>query len=154
MIWSPIPTRGDRANEEAIFGRSGWYRFACNGPSLHRLSEVSMPRSCGTGMTGAISCDGFSTTSLYRVGSVCQFSIFSLKPSPLPESQEFDQCGGAYVNCWLRAESEKKAANLASASIGKAGWLIESVEEECREVTESVLFGQRRRSGALRASVN
>ncbi len=56
---------------------------------------------------------------------------------PLPESREFEQCGGAYVNCWLKADSEAHAANLASASVREAGWNVVAVEEECREVNEA-----------------
>jgi hypothetical protein len=56
---------------------------------------------------------------------------------PLPESQEFEQCGGAYVNCWLSAESETQAAKLASASVREAGWRVVAVEEACREVDKA-----------------
>ncbi len=55
---------------------------------------------------------------------------------PLPESQEFEACGGAYVNCWVHAESEQEAERVTSDAIGEAGWRILSVEEECCEVSE------------------
>jgi hypothetical protein len=55
--------------------------------------------------------------------------------TPLPESDDFEECGGAYINCWVRAESESEASTLASANIREQQWKIVSVEEECREVT-------------------
>jgi hypothetical protein len=55
---------------------------------------------------------------------------------PLPESGEFEECGGAYVNCWVEADSEEDASQLASTRIRERGWQIISVEEECREISE------------------
>jgi uncharacterized protein with PIN domain len=57
---------------------------------------------------------------------------------PLPQSEEFGECGGAYISCWLRAQSEREAADLVSALLQDRGWQIVSVEEECREVTAAV----------------
>ena len=57
---------------------------------------------------------------------------------PLPESEDFEEWGGAYVNCWVKAESEDEASKLASASIHERGGKIIAVEEECREVTQDV----------------
>ena len=54
---------------------------------------------------------------------------------PLPESEEFEVCGGAYVSCWLKAQSEEEASRLALAVIHERGWKVVSVEEECWEVT-------------------
>jgi hypothetical protein len=56
---------------------------------------------------------------------------------PLPHSKEFATCGGAYVNCWVQADSATQAISAASSAIEGAGWRFLCVEEECREVTES-----------------
>jgi len=56
---------------------------------------------------------------------------------PLPESEDFETCGGAYVNCWVKAKSQTEAQRAASAAIGDAGWRILCVEEECCEVSET-----------------
>lgn len=56
---------------------------------------------------------------------------------PLPHSEQYAECGGAYVNCWLEAASEDEAHKMASALIHGRGWQILSVEEECREVTQA-----------------
>jgi hypothetical protein len=59
---------------------------------------------------------------------------------PLPESEEFGECGGAYISCWLRAQSAPEASELASALFRDRGWKVVSIEEECREVTAAVYF--------------
>jgi hypothetical protein len=56
--------------------------------------------------------------------------------TPGGDSEDFQTCGGAYVNCWVQADSEQEAQRLASAAIAERGWTILSVEEECCEVTE------------------
>jgi hypothetical protein len=55
---------------------------------------------------------------------------------PLPESEEFETCSGAYVNCWVDAASPEEAQRVTFAAIAEAGWRILSVEEECCEVSE------------------
>jgi hypothetical protein len=47
-------------------------------------------------------------------------------------------CGGAYINCWVKAQSEEEASKSVSAMIRERGWKIVSIEEECREVTEAL----------------
>ncbi|MBS0422773.1 MAG: hypothetical protein JSR66_34015 [Proteobacteria bacterium] len=59
----------------------------------------------------------------------------SYEAIPLPESGDFDVCGGAYVNCWVKAQSAKEAHQSASAVIHQRGWKVVSIQEECREVT-------------------
>lgn len=56
---------------------------------------------------------------------------------PMPESEAFEESGGAFVNCWLRADSGKDAERRASVAVRENGWHIISVEEECREVDAS-----------------
>ena len=46
-------------------------------------------------------------------------------------------CGGAYVSCWVRAESQADALRLMSESISVAGWKVVALEEECGLVEES-----------------
>ncbi len=64
--------------------------------------------------------------------------IFSVQyhAEPLPGSEEFETCGGAYVNCWIEATSADAALKMTSATVADSGWTIVSVEEECVEVTE------------------
>jgi hypothetical protein len=57
---------------------------------------------------------------------------------PLPESEDFEVCGGAYINCWVKAQSEEEASKSASAVIHERGWKVVSIQEECREVTEAL----------------
>jgi hypothetical protein len=56
--------------------------------------------------------------------------------APSPGSEHFETAGGAYVNCWMKANSESEACGHASAVIKESGWTILAVEEQCREVTE------------------
>jgi hypothetical protein len=56
---------------------------------------------------------------------------------PLPRSPDYEKSGGAYVNCWLKAETDTNATTLASAAIHEAGWNIVAVEEERQEVNEA-----------------
>jgi hypothetical protein len=56
--------------------------------------------------------------------------------APLPGSEHFENTGGAYVNCWVKAGSETQASERASAAVKESGWSILAVEEQCYEVTE------------------
>jgi hypothetical protein len=60
---------------------------------------------------------------------------------PTPESEAFEECGGAYVNCWVTAISEEEARKTATAAIQESKWKILSMEEACREVTEEHYSG-------------
>lgn len=57
---------------------------------------------------------------------------------PLPESEDFDACGGAYINCWVSARSEEEASKSAYAMIRERGWKVVSIQEGCREVTRAL----------------
>jgi hypothetical protein len=48
---------------------------------------------------------------------------------PKVGSESFESYDGAYINCWINAESEAQAAGHASASIARAGWVVESLEQ-------------------------
>jgi hypothetical protein len=49
---------------------------------------------------------------------------------PKPESDNFNEAGGAFVNCWVDAKSWKEARDSAKKNIDDQGWTIISVEEE------------------------
>lgn len=55
---------------------------------------------------------------------------------PAPGSEHFERAGGAFVNCWVKVDSEREAQEQTSAVVGESGWTILAVEEECREVNE------------------
>ena len=55
--------------------------------------------------------------------------------APGPDSPDFVTCGGAFVNCWVRAASKEEAEKATAAAINDNGWKILTVEEECCEVT-------------------
>jgi hypothetical protein len=55
---------------------------------------------------------------------------------PAPGSGDFETAGGAYVNCWVEAGSEREAQKLTYTALSESGWTIQAVEETCREVTE------------------
>lgn len=65
-------------------------------------------------------------------------AIFYVQYEAAPDrsSENFRTCGGAYINCWVNANSEVEAQKLASAAIKEAGWTILAVEEECQQVNE------------------
>ena len=65
-------------------------------------------------------------------------AIFYIQYEATPDrnSEDFQTCGGAFVNCWVRADSEIEAQKLTSDAIREDGWTILAVEEECREVNE------------------
>ena len=59
-----------------------------------------------------------------------------LSATPLAESQEFAEFGGAYVNCWLDMP-ERDAMVRASELIKSYGWQIETIEESRPVAIES-----------------
>jgi hypothetical protein len=61
--------------------------------------------------------------------------------SPSPGSENFETAGGAFVNCWVKATSKRKACEEASAAIKESGWTILAVEEQCREVDDGTYAG-------------
>jgi hypothetical protein len=56
--------------------------------------------------------------------------------SPRPESEDFKLWGGAFINCWVKAQSEKEAHQSALTFIHVRGWKVLSIFQECQEVTE------------------
>ena len=55
---------------------------------------------------------------------------------PKPESDDFNECGGAYVNCWVNASSEIQANEIARKAVEEIQWQVVAIEEECHEVDE------------------
>lgn len=55
---------------------------------------------------------------------------------PTSDTPEFEVCGGAYINCWVSAESPSAAQAQAFASISQNGWNVVGVEEPCNEATD------------------
>jgi hypothetical protein len=61
---------------------------------------------------------------------------FQYQAVPALQSEALEDSGGAYINCWVKADSEMHAREIATQAIEATNWRIVSVEEECREVTE------------------
>lgn len=55
---------------------------------------------------------------------------------PAPETPAFAEVGGAFVACWVRAESLLEASQRAHEAIGESGWTIIALVDECHEVSE------------------
>ncbi len=54
---------------------------------------------------------------------------FLFEAAPLPDSSNFKEAGGAYINCWVRSGSAEQAEPLARDYIKKDGWYVVSLEE-------------------------
>ncbi len=48
---------------------------------------------------------------------------------PNPESEDYHDSGGAYVNCWVKAESIESAQQSAELAITENQWTIIKLEE-------------------------
>ena len=55
--------------------------------------------------------------------------FFTYLARPKAGSENSESYGGAYVNCWIDAESDARAAECASTAISRAGWAVESLEQ-------------------------
>ncbi|MGM9428948.1 hypothetical protein [Hydrogenophaga sp. MI9] len=55
------------------------------------------------------------------------FIQFEVRPQP--DSQHFSSVGGAVANCFVEAESEDAARQLAANSLQDNGWEVLSVED-------------------------
>ncbi len=44
--------------------------------------------------------------------------------TPEPGSDDFGTCGGAFVNCWIKAASQSAAEATAVAELAGFGWAI------------------------------
>jgi hypothetical protein len=54
---------------------------------------------------------------------------FLIEVAPAPNSSNFIEAGGAFVNCWVKSSSEKSAAKIAQSAIRNDGWDIITVDE-------------------------
>jgi hypothetical protein len=54
---------------------------------------------------------------------------FFFEAVPAPESQNFKESGGAYVNCWVKSASYNTAAITAKETIISEGWQLVGLED-------------------------
>ena len=52
-----------------------------------------------------------------------------IEAKPRSDNDESEEFGGAYINCWVKAKSEKAAINEAKNYIDYEGWEIVNIEE-------------------------
>jgi hypothetical protein len=49
---------------------------------------------------------------------------------PLPESPEFGETGGAFINAWISHRDEAIAEQIARDAIAEEKWRVEQVEQQ------------------------
>lgn len=54
--------------------------------------------------------------------SLKELFFFLIESYPAPDSEEYGQMGGAYVNCWVDADDLRTAERRAVARIQEEGW--------------------------------
>jgi hypothetical protein len=54
--------------------------------------------------------------------------LVTIEALPNPGTEDFDECGGAYVNAYIRESSEASALESAQRVITEAGWSCKAVE--------------------------
>ncbi len=54
---------------------------------------------------------------------------FLIEVAPAPNSSNFSEAGGAFVNCWVKSNSEERAAEIALSAIRNDGWDIITVDD-------------------------
>lgn len=55
--------------------------------------------------------------------------FFTFLAVPTPDAKEFQDSGGAYVNCWIQNKDRQEAEQRASDLIHEYGWSVEALEE-------------------------
>ena len=56
--------------------------------------------------------------------------LFTFLAVPTPDAREFEEAGGAYVNCWILGDGDREAAEeRATTLIEEYGWAVEALEE-------------------------
>ena len=55
--------------------------------------------------------------------------LLTYEAIPNPGNPAAQKSGGAFVNCWIKAESQSDAANIAVREISAADWSIEALIE-------------------------
>ncbi len=68
--------------------------------------------------------------------------FFTFLASPTPDAKEFEDSGGAYVNCWIRSDDNElsdrhKAEAHARGLIQEYGWTVEALEEGSTVTSEA-----------------
>lgn len=58
-----------------------------------------------------------------------QLYFVTVVARPRQDTSQFDQFGGAYVNCWLDEPSEDAAVSRAEAEVRDCGWIPESISK-------------------------
>lgn len=48
---------------------------------------------------------------------------------PTPDFEDYDEVGGAYINCWIKAKTEDEAKEIARKSLNKQQWKLIALEE-------------------------
>ena len=61
------------------------------------------------------------------MNSVCWFMFLA---EPLPDSPEFADTGGAFINAWVAHPDEAIAEQIARAAIADELWSVERIEEQ------------------------
>ena len=54
---------------------------------------------------------------------------FRIEAIPTMKHDEFDDIGGAYINCWVKSSDENKAFKIASKTLAKYFWKILKTEK-------------------------
>jgi len=54
--------------------------------------------------------------------------VVQYEAEPLPGSDNFAQCSGAFVNVWTRAATEQEALSIAAREVQDAGWVVSALE--------------------------
>ena len=56
-----------------------------------------------------------------------QLYVVRYQVQPLPGSDNFAHCTGAFVNVWMAAATEQEALAIAAKEVNDVGWSIESL---------------------------
>jgi hypothetical protein len=50
---------------------------------------------------------------------------------PSPTSDNYDEIGGAFISCWIKAVSMEAARKMAEVAINENNWIVQKLEESC-----------------------
>jgi hypothetical protein len=64
-----------------------------------------------------------------RRSSPDELFLVTMEARPAPDSEEFGEVGGSFVNCWVAADDLRTAERRAVALIQEAGWMPHRFEE-------------------------
>ena len=59
---------------------------------------------------------------------VDELYLVTIEALPNPGTEEYENCGGAYVNVYVREESEAAALETAQREVAASGWTCKSIE--------------------------